>query len=82
MCKGWPADVYRGEMIMVHEFGPAFMGTDLDHTKPTSSWWAGYGSDGDLMTKMTEAYDSQVSKPAVRGGRRGADNTGYAILTR
>ncbi|GMH87210.1 hypothetical protein TrVE_jg6905 [Triparma verrucosa] len=61
LCMGWPADVYRGEMILVHEFGHAFIGTDLDHTRPTASWWAGYGNDGDLMTKMTEAYDVQVT---------------------
>jgi len=61
LCMGWPADVYRGEMILVHEFGHAFIGTDLDHTRPTASWWAGYGNDGDLMTKMTEAYDMQVT---------------------
>ena len=61
LCMGWPADVYRGEMILVHEFGHAFIGTDLDHNKPTAAWWAGYGSDGDLMTKVTDTYDQQVT---------------------
>jgi hypothetical protein len=61
MCKGWPADVYRGEMIMVHEFAHTFSGTDLVLTNPTCTWWAGHGADGDLWEEMNNVFEESVT---------------------
>ena len=62
LCKGWPADVYRGEMIMVHEFAHVWSGTDLD-TNPSGSWHAPtrQPGDGDLWTNMNDVFKNQVT---------------------